>query len=247
MNRSVFAVLAGIVAGAAALPAHAQLVTGGAEITNDESRRGLSWSEGRVSTSADVAVDVIGIVDGSARLTMLRGSDRHGGADGVLDLEAGTGLGAGPVRFRVHGTGHVFVNAVERMDYLELGGSGSFTLGPVEVDAGLIYAPDQASIGGENLYLNMGARAGIPSTPLTVSARVGRTSGSTDDPRLAARLRPAGNYADWRLGVEYVAAPLTLGVDYVGTDIDRSQAIASPYSDIRHTGDRLIARARISF
>ncbi|MEN3749898.1 TorF family putative porin [Sphingomonas sp. HF-S3] len=238
--------MAGIAASAAALPAHAQLVTGGAEITNDETRRGLSWSEGRVSTSADVTVDVIGI-DASARVAMLRESDRHGRADAVLDLEAGTSLGAGPVRFRVHGTGHVFVNAVERMDYLELGGSGSFTLGPVEVDAGLVYAPDQSSIGGDNLYLNMGARAGIPSTPLSVSARVGRTSGSTDDPRLAARLRPAGNYADWRLGVEYVAAPLTLGLDYVGTDIDRSQAIASPYADISHTGDRLIAKARISF
>jgi Bacterial protein of unknown function (Gcw_chp) len=231
-----------------AAPAHAQLVpslSGGVELSTDESRRGISWSENQLTASGDVSAGIIGF-DASARVAMTRESVRHAGADTVVDLEAGRRFGLGPVSVRGFVTGHLFTGAARAMDYVEFGGTGSFTFGPVELRAGATYAPDQGPIGGDNLYLNAGASVGIPSTPFTVSGAFGHSSGSTDDAR-AARLRPGGDYSDWRIGVEHITGPLTLGVDYVGTDIDTDSVVTSPYADLRHAGDRVMGRARLSF
>ena len=82
---------------------------------------------------------------------------------------------------------------------------------------------------------------------MTLTAAVGRSSGTVDDPVRAARLRPAGRYADWSLGAQYVAEPLTFTLEYTGTDIDDAAVAASPFAALRHAGDRLAARAAISF
>lgn len=230
------------------LAAEAQIlpkVSGGVELSTDESRRGLSWSENQLSASGDVSAGILGF-DASARVAMVRESSRHAGADTVFDLEAGRGFGIGAFNLRGFVTGHVFTGAARAMDYVEVGADGNFSFGPLRLNGGAIYAPDQGPIGGDNLYLYAGASVGIPSTPFTVSGAVGRTTGSTDDAR-AARLRPTGDYTDWRIGVEHVSGPLTLGVDYVGTDIDTNRAVASPYADLRHSGDRVLGRARLSF
>lgn len=235
---------------ALALPlgAHAQVlpkVSGGVELSTDESRRGLSWSENQLSASGDLSAGILGF-DASARVAMVRESRRHAGADTVFDLEAGHGFDIGLFKLRGFVTGHVFTGAARAMDYVEVGADGAFSLGPLRLNGGAVYAPDQGPIGGDNLYLHAGAAVGIPSTPFTVSGSIGHTSGSTDDAR-AARLRPTGDYTDWRIGVEHVTGPLTLGVDYVGTDIDTNRAVASPYADLRHSGDRVLGRARLSF
>lgn len=229
----------------AAVPAHAQSFSGGVEAATDESRRGLSWSAGRAVASADALVS-LGMVDGSVRIVTTRESPRHAGAEAVADLEAGVGADLGAFRLRGHVTGHLFTDARERMDYVELGGTGSYSLGPLQLTAGAVYAPDQDSIGGDNLYVYASANAGVPMTPLSASAAVGHTMGSTDDPIRAARLRPAGDYTDWRVGLEFNQFPFTFGLDYVGTDIG-TQSSASPFADLGHTGDRVIARARFSF
>lgn len=242
-----FACFAAAAMSAAALPAHAQVdLSAGAELNSDERRRGLSWSDGDVSASADASAR-LATLDASARVSMTRDSRRHGGADAAIDLEAGTDLGVGLVTLRPYAAAHLFTGARGTMDYLEVGATGSFTIGPLQLQGDLAYAPDQSAIGGDNLYLAAGASAGIPTTPLTISARIGHSSGSVDDPLRSARLRPGGSYADWRIGVEYVAAPITLGLDYVDTDIERDELSPSPYADGRHTGEKLVARARIAF
>ncbi|MHA6719125.1 TorF family putative porin [Sphingomonas sp. RS6] len=232
-----------------ALPAaHAQVLpslSGGVELSTDESRRGISWSENQLTGSADVSAGILGF-DASARVAMTRESVRHGGADTVVDLEAGRQFGLGPVNLRGFVTGHLFTGAARSMDYFEFGGTGSFTFGPLQVNGGATYAPDQGPIGGDNLYLHAGAAIGIPSTPFTLSGSVGHSSGSTDDSR-SARLRPDGDYSDWRIGVEHISGPLTLGVDYVGTDINTDAVSSSPYADLRHAGDRVMGHARLSF
>ncbi len=230
------------------LAAQAQVVpkiSGGVELTTDESRRGLSWSENQLSGSADASVGILGF-DASARAAMTRESSRHAGADAVFDLEAGRRFGIGAFNLRGFVTGHVFTGAARAMDYVEVGAEGNFSFGPLRLNGGATYAPDQGPIGGDNLYLHAGAAVGIPSTPFTVSGAIGRTTGSTDDVR-AARLRPTGDYTDWRIGVEHVTGVLTLGVDYVGTDIDTHRVVTSPYADLRHSGNRVLGRARLSF
>ena len=218
----------------------------GVEVNSDENRRGLSWSGGRVSPSADIFV-TRGAFEASGRIVALRDSDRHGGADVVGDLSAGASTLVGPVTLRGRVTGHLFGGATFNADYVELGGAASYTLGPAQVEAGADYAPSQGAIGGDNLYLHAGASAGLPGTPWTLRAGIGHSSGKVDDPTRAARLRPGGDYTDWRLGVEHVTGPVTLGLDYVGTDVSDGAASALMLADARHSGDRVVGRVRFSF
>ncbi|PXA93753.1 hypothetical protein DMC47_21685 [Nostoc sp. 3335mG] len=221
------------------------LPTGGVEATIDERRRGLSWSEGRASVSGDLAV-TLGSVELDARVAALRGSVRHDGADAVADLGAAFVTDAGPFRLRARAIGHVFAGAGSAMNYGEVGGDARYTLGPVELTAGALYAPPQDAIGGSNLYLSGLLVVGIPATPFTLVGGVGRSSGSVDNAARADRLRPGGAYTDWRVGVEHVTGPLTLAIDYVGTDLAEGRLVGA-IGDRRNSGDRVIARARLAF
>ncbi|MHA6723231.1 TorF family putative porin [Sphingomonas sp. RS2018] len=229
----------------AAQPALAQDLSAGVEATTDERRRGISWSDGDPALSADAIVGVAGF-DLSARAVTLRGSPRHAGADAVVDVELSKRFAVGPIDLRARGIGHLFAGADAGMDYVELGGSGSYTLGPAQLTVGALYAPDQGAIGGDNVYLSADANVGVPATPFSLRAGVGRSSGSVDDPLRATRLRPGGNYTDWRVGVDYSLPLVTLSLDYVGTDIE-DRAVISPFADARNVGERLVARARVSF
>lgn len=234
---------------AAGAPASAQVlpVTVGFEAATDEVRRGLSWTEGRIAGSGDVRVEIAGF-DASARVVTLRGSDRHAGAEAVGDLELGRAFDVGGFAVRPSVLGHLFTGADAGMNYVEVGLDGSYSIGPLQVGAGAVFAPSQDAIGGNNLYLFAHANAGLPMFPLSLSASIGRTTGDTDDAVRAARLRPAGDYTDWRAGVEFTQFPLTFGIDYAGTDIDRSAvSAASPFADLAHAGDRVVGRVRISF
>src|SRR5688572_2643938 len=63
-------------------------------------------------------------------------------------------------------------------DVWEFYGKLKPTVGPVGLTFGLYYSPDQSSLGGgDNLYLSADAVAGIPDTPLSLSAHVGYTDG----------------------------------------------------------------------
>ncbi|UUL82238.1 TorF family putative porin [Sphingomonas qomolangmaensis] len=216
----------------------------GFEAATDEVRRGLSWSEGRAALSAD-ASGTLGPIEASARVVTTRDSIRHDGAWSVADLRLTTATDVGPIQLRGGAAAHLFAGARSKMDYVELGGSASYTYGPAQLTGGVEFAPAQHAIGGSNVYLYANADAGIPGTPFTLIAGFGHSSGSADDPIRAQRLRPGGSYADWRLGVELRQGPLTLGVDYLGTDIDRAEAFG-PFADARHSGDRLLGRVRFA-
>nr|WP_277923823.1 TorF family putative porin [Sphingomonas hankookensis] len=221
------------------------LPTVGVEATIDERRRGLSWSEGRASVSGDAAL-TLGVIEIDARVAALRDSVRHDGAGAVADLGAAIVTDAGSVQLRGRAIGHVFAGAARGMDYAEFGGDARYSLGPVELTAGALYAPPQRAIGGSNLYLSAQAVAGIPATPFTLVGGVGRSSGAVDDAARADRLRPGGTYTDWRLGVEHTTGPLTLALDYVGTDLNDDRAV-SAIGDRRHSGDRILGRVRFAF
>jgi len=181
------AIIMAAASSAAALPALAQTGLGASvELATDERRRGISWSDGKLSPAASVNVGVPFGLDLDARVTGTRGDPRHGGADAVFDLTGGftRDIGSG---LRVNGfaTGHLFAGAAEALDYAELGLGASFALGPGEVGLDARYAPDQRAIGGDNLWVGARARVGVPATPFTFNASVGRSTGSVDDPRHA--------------------------------------------------------------
>jgi hypothetical protein len=235
----------GILATVQSPHALAQSVEVGVEATTDEVRRGLSWSDGEISASADASVGFGGF-DASVRMAALRKSDRHGNADVVGDVAIGKDWNAGAITLRTEAIGHFFGGADISADYGEFGLGARYSIGPLQVRADAFYAPKQEAIGGDNLYLRGSANAGIAGLPISVSVSLGYTTGDTKDSR-SARLRPAGDYADWRLGVEYNQFPFTIGLDYAGTDVDTSLISISPYADLRHAGDRVLGRVRLSF
>lgn len=234
--------------GMAVVPAAAQVVPhAGVELATDERRRGLSWSEGKAAASAWARVDLPAGFDLGARVTTTRGDPRHRGADAVVEPTLGYARDLAGLRIDGFVTGHVFTGGVGGLNYVEGGAGASYTLGPAEVGAEARYAPQQDAIGGDNLYLGVRARLGVPATPWTVVASAGRSSGDVRDAARAARLRPAGAYRDWSLGVQRITGPLTLGVTYSGTDISDDGPDASPFAVRRHAGDRIAARVAVGF
>lgn len=217
------------------------------EASTDDRRRGLSWSDGDASLRGSVSVPAGPGLRLDGTVAALRGSDRHGGADVGVDLSAGYAQAVGPVTVDGSVIGHVFPGGDGALGYVEVGGGVNFLIGPLSLDAFTRYAPEQSAIGGDNLVLAAQASLGIPMTPFTVRAGIGRSSGSVDDAIRAARLRPAGDYIDWTLGVEHVTGPIVLGIDYVDTNIRGRDIVASPFADGRNSGSRLVARAGISF
>ena len=227
-----------------AVPAAAQTVAGptaSIEATSDARARGLSWSDGRPALAATVAVP-LGDVRVEARGMTLRGGDRHGGADLGLDLAARYTHDLGGWRATAGVVHHAFDRA--RLNYAELEAGAGYLIGPLDLALTAAYAPTQGAIGGDNLYLRAGAAAGVPGTPWTLYGHVGRSIGPEGRER-ATRLRPGGDYTDWRLGAERVRGVLTLGVAATGTSIDTPVA-ATRFTD-RHVGTRLAATARVDF
>ncbi|RXD06655.1 hypothetical protein EQZ23_00560 [Sphingomonas sp. UV9] len=215
------------------------------EVMSEEERRGLSWSEGRAALAGDVRVS-LGGVDASARVVTTRNSVRHDGADAVIDLVVGTGWELGAVQIRTDAIGHVFAGSRTKTDYVEAAVSASYGYGPLYATLGAIGAPSQRAIGGSNVYVYANANAGIPGTPFTVLAELGHSSGSVRDPDRAERLRPGGSYSNWRLGLEHRRDRLTVGVDYIGTDVSGT-GDASRFADGRNATDRLVGHLQVSF
>ncbi|TCP33362.1 TorF family putative porin [Sphingomonas sp. BK235] len=240
--------LAALIGAAHVTPAAAQIAPhAGVEITTDERRRGLSWSDGELAPAAWARIDLPAGIDVGVRATGTRGDPRHGGADAVIEPTLGYNRTAGGFRLDGFVTGHLFSGARASLDYGEVGAGASYSLGPIEAGAEARYAPSQSAIGGDNLYLGVRGRVGIPATPWTLTASAGRSSGSVDDAVRAARLRPTGRYHDWSVGLQHITGPLTLALVYTGTDISDDVAVPSPYAGLNHAGDRIAARASFGF
>jgi hypothetical protein len=141
----------------------------GVEATTDEVRRGLSWSEGKASASADAAVSLAGF-DLSARMAATRAA-RHLGADAVADLTLARRWTIGLFDVSALVSGHLFAGAADAAHYAELGLGASCALGPARIGAGARYAPRQSAIGGDNLYFYGDAALGIPATPFSLRPR----------------------------------------------------------------------------
>lgn len=213
----------------------------GVEATSDDRRRGLSWSDGRATIVADAAVPI-----GDFRIDVaaagLRESRRHGGADLGIDAGARWTTEAGGWRLRAGGTGHIFVDR-SALNYVEVQAGAAYTLGPASLDLAASYAPSQDAIGGDTLYLSAGLNAGIPATPVTIYAGIGRTIGDGSGER-ARRLRPDGDYWDYRLGAEYVLGPASAGARLTATSIDPDRVPVGRYTD-RHLGAVLAGYVRL--
>jgi hypothetical protein len=174
------------------------------EAASDWRARGLSQSEGRA------AVQVLGTWAPAESLaiemaaTTLRGSARHGGSDLGLTLAPAFSTTAAGWTWRAGATGRVFAGRESdgsgTLTYAEFNAGAARTIGPLRLALGADYAPRQAAIGGDNLYVHAMVASGLPGTAFTVHAgggyslgraRAGEPPGACVHKAIMATSRPA--------------------------------------------------------
>lgn len=219
-------IVLGSVAFAAAAPALAQdsappkvfTVTGGATIVSDYRFRGISQTNKKVAVQGTATV-----THSSGAYVSFWGSSIDdyvaNGSDQELDLIAGYShtigafkLDGGVLYYYYPGGGHANTDFVE--PYVDVSG----TYGPATVKVTAAYAPKAKalSIGGgkeDNFYLAGDLSAGIPTTPLSLSAHLGHTFGQS-------YLSIGTGYTDWNVGASATFGHVTAGISYVDTDKD---------------------------
>jgi uncharacterized protein (TIGR02001 family) len=247
-SSGIFRTLAPLLIAVPALSATAQ--TGGGrpslavEATNDLRARGLSWSGGRPTVRAFLDLPITGGLGLEASAAALRGSRRHGGADAGFDIGGVWRGGDGPWTLSGGVVGHLFADR-SALNYAEGQARAAYMIGPATLGLSAAYAPSQDAIGGDNLHVGADASIFIPATPITLDASVGHSSGGRNNsPQAwdrARRLRPAGDYWDFNIGLTYVRAPWSLGLHLSDTSIDSDRLnTPAPYLD-RDVGRRFIA------
>ncbi|HVR90821.1 MAG TPA: TorF family putative porin [Novosphingobium sp.] len=218
-----------VASGFAAAPAYAEdetappsefTITGNVALVTDYRFRGLSLSGGDPAIQGTINVNhasgfYVGVwgsnleqdafdIYGNMEL------DVYGGWTGALasGVTADVGLLYYVYPAGSFGDGNVF----------EPYASLSTTLGPVSAKVGMAYAWKQDSLGGDdNLYLYTDLGAGIPDTPVSLSAHLGYTSGALS-PKLLTGLSTDGGF-DWSAGASVnITKNLSLGASYVGVE-----------------------------
>lgn len=191
-------------------------VTGGATVVSDYRFRGISQSYKEFALQGTVSVShasgVYATVWGSSIDDYIaNGSDTE--LDLILGYKqdlGGATVDLGVLYYYYPGSGGI------NSDFFEPYVSVSGTVGPVSAKVGAAYAPKQnaLSIGNgreDNLYVYTDLSAGIPETPLSLTAHLGHSFGPS-------YLTIGDEYTDWSIGATYTVSNLTFGVSYVDTD-----------------------------
>lgn len=224
---ALFAVAAPLVPASAQGPS-ALDISGSVSVVTDYRLRGVSMSGEDPALQASLEVEHLsGFYAGTAFSTLETGEsfDRLVGTGGgdfgttQLDLYGGWNREiASGFDLDLGLTYRMFPDADDRFagrdfdsDFVEGRAALSYFIGPAQLRTGIAYAPDQAALAGDNVYLFGDAFIGVPTTPVTVVAHLGYTDGA-----LAAD--GSGDTLDWQLGAEYVLGPLVFGLSYVDTD-----------------------------
>jgi uncharacterized protein (TIGR02001 family) len=216
------------VAATAAAPAFAQdeapaiKVTGTAALLTEYSLRGISQTDLDPAVQAGVTVTTAPGFYVGAWGSNLAGNGSWGGSNMELDLIGGYSkaigaatLDGGVVYYVYPGTsGH---------DFVELYGSVSGALGPVNAKLGAFWAPPQKNItgvgpsNGNNIWVYTDLGVPVPGTPITVKGHLGYSSGDS--------IYTWGkDVVDYAVGADITFDKLTLNVSYVGTDLDKTFA-----------------------
>lgn len=173
-------------------------VQGAITVTHESGIYVSAWS-----SSIDLSKIGAGAVYGSQELDLTAGWSR--------EIASGLTADLGLTYYAYPG------GQVGKADFFEGYGSLATTYGPARLKLGLNYAWAQDGLGeADNFYAHASADAAIPTTPVTVTARLGYQDG----PLAGAWIASAGarrHSWDWSLGASVtVLGRLTLGASYVG-------------------------------
>lgn len=199
-------------------PPPAVTVTGGATLISDYRFRGISQSNRRAAIQGTFTIS-----HESGLYATVWGSsvdDYIADNSAEIDLVAGYKKTIGGTTIDVAGTYYYYPNSsFANSDFAEFYASLAHTLGPVTAKATVYYAPKQRALSygpntkEDNLYLSGDLSAGIPETPLTLNAHIGRSFERS-------YLTFGEKYTDWSVGASYVWKNLSASVAYVDTDVD---------------------------
>lgn len=264
---------------AAAAPAIAQdapvkpiTVSGSVGLVSEYRFRGVSQSDRNLAVQGGFTIaHESGFYVGTWG-SNLAGWGTFGGSNMELDLIAGfkTKLGDTGGAIDVGATWYMYPGGFDNTDFIEPYAKLSGTTGPLNLTAGVAYAPKQQALGPwyangasaaagvydhvnakhDNLYLWGDGSVGIPTTGLTAKAHIGYSKGNKGLGPFATSVAPTGEYWDWLAGVDYTIPnlPITVGVAYVDTDITkRESAYLQPSFSRGQDGKGSIAGATVLF
>ena len=228
----------------AAMPAAAQdtappppiTVSGSVGLVTDYRFRGVSQSDKEMAVQGGITVAHESGFYAGVWGSNLAGWGTFGGSNMELDLIGGFKMPLAGGTLDVGLTWYMYPGGADNTDFAEPYVKLSGTAGPVNLLAGVAFAPKQEALGNfsntpqsrgqseDNLYVWGDANAGIPNTPLTVKAHIGYSDGNPGLGPNGTSVAPTGKYWDWMLGTDFVLGPVTLGAAYVDTDISRRES-----------------------
>jgi uncharacterized protein (TIGR02001 family) len=221
-------------------------VSGSVGLVSDYRFRGVSQSDENLAVQGGITIaHESGVYIGTWG-SNLAGWGTFGGANMELDLVAGVKVPLGGGTLDIGATWYMYPSGFDNTDFIEPYVKLSGTAGPVNLTAGVAYAPKQEALGpwysngtsaangvydrpgakDDNLYVWGDISTGVPNTGLTLKAHVGYSNGNKGLGPFATSVAPTGEYVDWLAGADYTipGTPLTLGVAYVDTDISNADA-----------------------
>ncbi len=223
-------------------------INGGATVVSDYRFRGISQSNKRPAVQGNVTV-----AHDSGVYVGLWGSSVDdyvaAGADQEIDIIAGFKKSVGGATFDVGAVYYYYPGAQQiipnyKSDFIEPYAAISYTFGPVTAKATANYAPKQKALAyttapkEDSLYGGLDLSAGMPGTPLTLNAHVGRSFKKSF-------LTGGTKYTDWSIGATAVVKAFTLGVSYVDTNATLFSGI--PGSNRNITKGGVVGTLGVSF
>jgi uncharacterized protein (TIGR02001 family) len=227
-------VAASLVAGAgfAAAPAFAQdtappgdfTISGSAAVVSQYRFRGISQSDNKPAVQASITLS-----HKSGFYVATWGSSASAGNSTVdiggseIDVYGGYthALGASGVTIDAGLYGYLYPGN-SSLDYFEVYGSLSKTLGPATAKAGIYFAPEQANVGRHNTYVYGELSGGIPGTPVTLHGHIGHTGGAFDYTK---------DYIDYSVGASASWKRVTFDISWVDTNVSHADARRNPLPD----------------
>lgn len=242
--KKLIAVAVCALSGAFAAQAHAQEteapkpieISGTAAVASDYRFRGVSQSNKGMAVQAGLTVKHESGFYVGGWASNLAGWGTFGGSNTELDLYGGYAVTMGAVTIDAGLTWYMYPGGADKTDFAEPYVKVSGAYGPVNLLAGVAYAPKQESLGNfsntpfslgqkeDNLYLWLDGSSAIPGTPVTLKGHVGYSDGNPGLGPNGTSVAPTGKYWDWMLGADVAVGPVTVGVAYVDTDISVAES-----------------------
>lgn len=225
-------------------PPPAITISGALTGVSDYRLRGVSQTDKQIAVQGTLTIAHESGFYIAGFASNLAGWGTFGGANLELDGILGFKRSFGGATIDGGVTWYTYPGGFAESDVVEFFGKLSGTAGPASLTAGVFYAPRQTSVSRfyltgaqagagtvtspkrfDNLYLAGDAAVGVPNTPVTVKAHIGWSKGNDGLGPNGTSLAPTGEYFDYLVGADIVLHKnLTLGVAYVGTDIDDAKS-----------------------